>query len=186
MSKIDPSLFNTQELALEQEQATCPQCASPLELRHGKHGAFLGCSAYPSCHYLRPLKIIEHDQDIEKVLEGSECPVCGHPLAIKKGRYGLFIGCTHYPECTHIADINEQGQIEPSCPLCAPGQLVARTSRYGKRFYACNQYPSCHFVVNDKPLAKTCPDCGFKILVVRRGRQICPKKGCGFQQDAAV
>ncbi|MGO4999674.1 topoisomerase DNA-binding C4 zinc finger domain-containing protein [Oceanisphaera sp. W20_SRM_FM3] len=182
MSKIDSSLFSTKEMAPEWEHTPCPQCGAALELRHGKHGAFLGCATYPACDYLRPLKVVEPDQDIEKVLEGSECPLCQHPLALKKGRFGLFIGCTHYPECHHIADINDQGDAEPSCPLCKKGLLVARTSRYGKRFYACNHYPQCRFISNDKPVAETCPDCGFAILVERKGQLHCPKKGCGYRK----
>lgn len=186
MSKIDHSLFSTQESAQEWASEPCPQCGGKLQLRHGKHGAFLGCASYPACDYLRPLKVIEHDQDVEKVLEGSECPSCGHVLAMKKGRYGLFIGCTRYPECRYVADLNDQGVVEPACPACRQGQLVARTSRYGKRFYACNRYPDCRFVVNDRPLAEPCPDCGYGILVERKGQVLCPRKGCGYHRDPHI
>ncbi|GAA3710621.1 type I DNA topoisomerase [Oceanisphaera sediminis] len=181
MSKIDSSLFNTQDHGPDWADEPCPRCGGTLELRHGKHGAFVGCASYPACDYLRPLKVIEHDQDVEKVLEGSQCPLCDHPLAIKKGRYGLFIGCTHYPACHHVADINDQGQIDPPCPRCGKGQLVARTSRYGKRFFACNHYPTCRYVINERPVAEPCPECGFGILVERKGGLHCPNKGCGYQ-----
>ncbi|WP_298719821.1 topoisomerase DNA-binding C4 zinc finger domain-containing protein [uncultured Oceanisphaera sp.] len=181
MSKIDSSLFNTQDHGPDWADEPCPRCGGTLELRHGKHGAFVGCASYPACDYLRPLKLIEHDQDVEKVLEGSQCPLCEYPLAIKKGRYGLFIGCTHYPACHHVADINDQGQIDPPCPSCGKGQLVARTSRYGKRFFACNHYPACRYVINDRPVAEPCPECGFGILVERKGGLHCPNKGCGYQ-----
>ena len=31
----------------------CPFCGSPLVLRHGKYGEFLGCSTYPKCKFTR-------------------------------------------------------------------------------------------------------------------------------------
>lgn len=182
MSKIDPSLFNTQDHAPQWADEPCPRCGDKLELRHGKHGAFIGCSSYPRCDYLRPFKVIEHDEDVEKVLEGSACPSCGHVLAIKKGRYGLFIGCSNYPACHHVADINEQGGTDPVCPSCGKGKLLARTSRYGKRFYGCERYPVCRYVINDKPRAEACPECGFGILAERKGQLYCPNKGCDYQR----
>nr|WP_228777423.1 topoisomerase DNA-binding C4 zinc finger domain-containing protein [Lonepinella koalarum] len=30
----------------------CPQCGSPLHIRQGKKGLFLGCSAYSNCDFL--------------------------------------------------------------------------------------------------------------------------------------
>jgi len=33
----------------------CPRCGAPMVLRHGKHGAFLGCSTYPRCRGTRPV-----------------------------------------------------------------------------------------------------------------------------------
>ncbi|WP_458735808.1 DNA topoisomerase family protein [Zobellella taiwanensis] len=178
MSKIDHSLFSVQQGGGQDER--CPRCGSLLQLRQGKHGPFLGCASYPGCDYLRPLRVIEHDEDIEKVLDGSACPLCAHPLAIRKGRYGLFIGCTHYPDCHYVADVNDQGNSDPLCPACGRGHLVARTSRYGKRFYACDAYPGCRYVINEKPVATACPDCGFGILAERRGQVYCPNKGCGY------
>jgi ribosomal protein S27AE len=54
----------------------CPQCGAELVIRSGKHGPFLGCSHYPDCDYIRPLKS-QADGHIVKVLEGQECPSCG-------------------------------------------------------------------------------------------------------------
>ncbi len=33
----------------------CPKCSSPLIERSGRHGKFLGCSAYPECEYTKSL-----------------------------------------------------------------------------------------------------------------------------------
>ena len=42
------------------QQEYCPQCGVPLQIKQGKKGLFLGCSAYPECDYLRPLQRAEH------------------------------------------------------------------------------------------------------------------------------
>lgn len=31
--------------------AVCPWCGSPLVIRSGKYGPFMGCSSYPKCRY---------------------------------------------------------------------------------------------------------------------------------------
>ena len=31
----------------------CPRCGSPLVLRHGKYGNFMGCSRYPQCRFIK-------------------------------------------------------------------------------------------------------------------------------------
>ena len=52
----------------------CPQCGAELVIRSGKHGPFLGCSRYPECDYVRPLKS-QADGHIVKILEGQHSPV---------------------------------------------------------------------------------------------------------------
>jgi len=87
----------------------CPQCGAPLQMKQGKKGLFLGCSAYPSCDYLRPLHKVEH-----KVLKELDetCPQCGNPLQLKQGAFGMFIGCSHYPDCDFV--VHEQQDEEQS------------------------------------------------------------------------
>lgn len=40
----------------ESETKTCPKCGKPMKLRKGKYGPFWGCTGYPDCKYLEPLK----------------------------------------------------------------------------------------------------------------------------------
>ncbi|MGJ8581658.1 MAG: topoisomerase DNA-binding C4 zinc finger domain-containing protein [Psychromonas sp.] len=166
----------------------CPKCGSALHIRNGKQGPFLGCSAYPECDYLRPL---HEKSDIKKVLTGTSCPLCENELVLKQGRFGLFIGCSDYPTCDHTAQLSEQtaqpekNEADVACPSCKKGHLIARQSRFGKTFYACNNYPDCKYAVNDKPVNEFCPDCKWPILVERKTatatRIICPKKGCSYR-----
>jgi putative DNA topoisomerase len=166
---------------------TCPECGAPLHIRNSKQGAFLGCSNYPECTYLRPL---HEKSEIKKVLSGTSCPLCAQELVLKQGRYGLFIGCSSYPDCIYTAQLSEKSEDkkddgEVTCPSCKKGKLIKRHSRYGKTFYACDNYPSCKYTVNDKPVNEFCPDCHWPILVERKTasaiRIICPKKGCGYR-----
>ncbi|WP_019615276.1 DNA topoisomerase family protein [Psychromonas ossibalaenae] len=184
MSKASQAL----ETHHEKSSETCPQCGSPLHIRNGKQGPFLGCSNYPECEYLRPL---HEKSEIKKVLSGTSCPLCNQELVLKQGRYGLFIGCSAYPDCLHTAQLSEkkeqqaEKESEISCPSCKKGHLIKRQSRYGKTFYACDNYPSCKYVLNDKPVNEFCPDCHWPIMVERKTasafRIICPKKGCGYR-----
>ena len=34
----------------------CPKCGSPLEIRTGKYGSFLGCTNYPACTYVESIE----------------------------------------------------------------------------------------------------------------------------------
>lgn len=185
MSKIDNKLFSAHEHALEKEYELCPECGSELSVRHSKHGGFIGCNSYPTCDYTRPL--VQHESIDTQVIEGSECPECGNELAVKSGRFGIFIGCTHYPECHHIEKHDQDEEtVKITCPKCGKGHMEHRTSRYGKSFYACSAYPKCKFLVNYPPVNQACPDCGFGMLVERKGaagmRVECPQKSCKFKQ----
>ncbi|WP_162062263.1 type I DNA topoisomerase [Vibrio taketomensis] len=188
--KIDPQLFSAQGHALEHQ--ACPQCAKAqrdgeLQLRHGKHGPFLGCSLYPECDYIKPLH--QNDGHIIKEL-GVPCPECGNELVLRQGRYGMFIGCSDYPQCHHIESLE---QTEPeacehvACPECAKGHLVERKTRFGKLFYACDNYPKCKFAVNQVPVIGKCQQCGYPLLVEKKlasGVKLqCADRKCHHTQD---
>lgn len=94
---------------------SCPKCGAELVIRSGKHGPFLGCSQYPACDYVRPLKS-SADGHIVKVLEGQVCPACGENLVLRQGRFGMFIGCSNYPECEHTELIDKPDETAITCP----------------------------------------------------------------------
>ncbi len=74
---------------------TCPNCASPLQIRYSFRGnRFVGCSGYPNCRVTYPLPQrgkLEKDQ--------PPCPVCRAPVvtAIEAGRPPWTL-CIN-PEC---------------------------------------------------------------------------------------
>ncbi|MEC4090360.1 type I DNA topoisomerase [Pseudoalteromonas rubra] len=181
MSKIDHSLFNADQHALEREYEVCPKCGSELVIKHSKSGPFLGCASYPACDYIRA--IAHHDNHDIKVLEDSACPLCSEPLVVRNGRYGMFIGCTGYPQCHYIAHDEEPEEAPgPPCPKCHKGTLHKRKNKYGKFFYACDTYPQCKYNVNHPPIAHPCEACGWPVMVQkhRGGKAVlqCPQKVC--------
>ncbi|GLS84830.1 DNA topoisomerase family protein [Paraferrimonas haliotis] len=184
MASPSDSLFSLHEHALERELETCPKCQSKLQIRSSKSGPFLGCSGYPKCDYSRPL--VQHQNIDTQVIDDSSCPDCGKPLAVKSGRYGIFIGCTGYPQCSFHENPNAAPEPnEVTCPQCRKGELAARTNKYGKSFYGCSNYPKCKYVLNYKPVAQACAQCGWPVLVERKMAAglslVCPQKTCRFK-----
>lgn len=180
MSGIDPALFP----AHHGQQEPCPQCGAPLQIRRSKAGLFLGCSTYPACDYLRSLTSADHA--VVKLLD-LPCPECGSPLAVRQGRFGLFIGCSQYPSCHYHASSSDSGEADWPCPQCAEGRLVARISRYGKKFWGCNRYPQCRVALKGEPHAGPCPHCQAPTLEQRRVagklQLACLRSGCGYVGD---
>ncbi|ADP10511.1 Uncharacterized protein yrdD [Erwinia sp. Ejp617] len=174
--------MNKNALFAARKNEPCPQCGAELVMRSGKHGAFLGCSQYPVCHFIRPLKA-QADGHIVKVLDGQLCPQCGGDLVLRQGRYGMFIACGRYPECGHTETIDKPDETTLACPQCDSGRLIQRRSRYGKAFYACDRYPDCQFAVNDKPVEGVCEFCQFPLLIekktARGTKRFCASKACG-------
>lgn len=163
-------------------QEYCPKCGSLLQIKQGKKGRFLGCSAYPQCDYLKPL----HPQTELKILKNlpQNCPECGHSLQLKQGHFGIFIGCSQYPQCHYI--VHDQAEISPEiipCPQCQKGNLVARRGRQGKLFYGCDRFPECNFTLPSKPYQINCPKCGFKLCTLKKETAnsrifLCANKAC--------
>lgn len=162
--------------------SSCPLCGAELVIRSGKHGPFQGCSAYPECDYVRPLKP-QADGHIVKVLDGQHCPQCEATLVLRQGRFGMFIGCSRYPECTHTEVIDKPSETAIGCPQCQTGHLIQRRSRYGKTFWSCSGYPACQFVINFQPRAGTCPVCDYPLLIEKKTAQgvrcFCASRQCG-------
>jgi DNA topoisomerase-1 len=75
----------------------------------------------------------------------------------RQGRSGDFLGCSRFPKCRGTRSM-------PTGVLCPKdgGEIAERRSKKrGKAFYGCENYPNCDFVCWDKPVAETCPECGY-------------------------
>ncbi len=99
----------------------CPQCGAELVIRSGKHGPFLGCSHYPDCDYVRPLKN-QADGHIVKVLEGQTCPSCGAVLVLRQG----VLVCLSVVAAIQIANILNLSisRMKPQLPAHSAGKGI--------------------------------------------------------------
>jgi DNA topoisomerase-1 len=113
----------------------CPTCGSPMTLRHGRYGAFLGCSKYPDCK-----GIVNIPKKGDQVFSPGELPACpaigcdGH-LTARKSRFGkTFFSCTNYPDCDVIVSTLDQieQKYDASHPK-TPYVKKAKRGRFGKK-----------------------------------------------------
>ena len=118
----------------------CPVCGSPLVIKNGANGQFVGCSNYPNCKYVKkePKKELEYIDEL--------CPVCGKPLVKRKDKKGKeFIACSGYPTCHYVKPTEQKpAEIVKTCPQCGGG-LIRKRGKYGY-FLACNNYPKCTYM----------------------------------------
>lgn len=86
----------------------CDKCGSPMEVKHGRFGEFLGCSGYPKC------------KNIQSIVKptGVKCPKCkgGQMIerhARKTGK--VFYGCNNYPKCKNAVWDKPTGNFCKKC-----------------------------------------------------------------------
>ncbi len=126
----------------------------------------------------------------EKAMEGKRvkvpdeetdevCEVCGKPMVIKIGRFGRFLACTGFPECTNTKKI-----VKPTggvCPKCGK-KVLQKKSKKGKKYFGCEDNPTCDFMTWDTPVSDKCPKCNDGTTLFRKsGRMFCLKEGCGYE-----
>jgi DNA topoisomerase-1 len=173
------------DVTTEMLDEKCPKCSSPLAIRLGKRGRFIGCTAYPECDYTQDLSTATGEKTASEIVVGRTCPECQGNLEIKTGRYGRFIGCGNYPECKFIEPLEKPIDTCVMCPICHNASILKRKSRKGKIFYSCAGYPKCNYALWNEPIDKPCPKCSWPLLTIketkRSGRQlICPHEGCDY------
>lgn len=162
----------------------CPECGSPLLERWGRYGRFLACSGYPECKYTKDLNGEARERG-DEVTTDQTCDKCGKLMVIKEGRYGKFLACQGYPECKNTKPLS----TGIGCPRdgCG-GELVERRSRRGTAYYACSHYPTCKFVLWNRPVPEPCPTCGAPFLVEkvmrnRKAQVACWREKCDYRRD---
>ena len=112
---------------------------------------------------------------------GEVCPNCGKPMVIKSGKYGKFEACSGYPECKYIKQKEKKEAKEVcDCPKCG-GKIVERTTKKGKIFYGCGNFPKCKVAVWDKPLGTLCKECNSLLVEDKDGYVKC--SACDYKED---
>ncbi|PCI74279.1 DNA topoisomerase I [Candidatus Dependentiae bacterium] len=160
----------------------CPECETPLSIKFGKTGEFVGCSGYPECKFTSNFKrsedgLVELVAAAEVVVSDIECPQCGKNLVYKRGRYGEFLACPGYPECKYIY----QETLKMPCPKCSK-KVTQRSWKKGK-FWGCAGYPDCKFAIFGEVEETPCKKCDALYHVVNKQRDgttklSCPTQGC--------
>ena len=98
----------------------CEKCGSPMSVKVGKYGPFLGCSAYPKCKTIKNI-----DDGAPEII----CPICGKGKIVKKfSRRGPFYACSAYPDCKNAYSGKPTGQ---KCSQC--GALMIESANGQER-----------------------------------------------------
>ncbi len=98
----------------------CDACGSPMQVRFGRFGKFVGCSAYPECKNVRPL--------VKPVPTGVTCPDCREGEILEKRSRGgrTFFSCNRYPKCRFAT---WERPIPEPCPECQAPFVVEKTTK---------------------------------------------------------
>jgi DNA topoisomerase I len=115
----------------------CPLCASPMKVRHGRFGAFLGCLRYPECR--GTVHIPRKGEEAVEAHELPHCPAKGCPgkLTARRSRFGkIFYSCSTFPECDVIVNKLEEIAIKyadhPRTPYQKKPRKTKKKSQAGK------------------------------------------------------
>lgn len=105
----------------------CPECGSPLTLRTGRFGQFIGCSNYPKCKYIKK----------QEKSTGVKCPKCGEgEIVEKRSRKGIFYACNRYPKCKFALWGKPTGE---KCPKCGSLMVAKITKKDGEQIVCSNK-----------------------------------------------
>ena len=105
---VEDAFKNMEKKEAETTGELCPECNSPLVIRHGKYGEFVACSNYPECKYIKKCE--------KEVKELMDCPKCGGKIVEKTTRRGKkFWGCNKYPKCDFATWYEPTGELCPEC-----------------------------------------------------------------------
>ncbi|TYO98948.1 DNA topoisomerase I [Geothermobacter ehrlichii] len=175
------------EVTTEKTDRDCPECGRGLVIKLGRRGKFLACSGFPDCRHTEPLAADQKQEPEEPVYSDQSCDKCGAKMLIKQGRYGKYLACSAYPDCRNIQPLVKPKGLGITCPECGNGELMEKTSKRGKVFYSCGDYPKCKYALWDLPKAEPCPKCGFAITTEKTTKRYgtvrkCPREDCDFQE----
>ncbi len=155
----------------EESKQVCTVCGQPMVVRWGRHGKFLGCSAFPNCKSTLPLD--EKGEPVPPEVTDQKCEKCGSGMVVRASRHGKFLACSAYPNCKNTKSLSgETTKVEPTNEKCekCESPMVIRSSKRG-RFMGCSAYPKCRNI-KSLPTGVKCPkeDCGGD-LVQRRSKK---------------
>lgn len=115
-AQAEEMTFNKEDYAADFNwDQPCPQCGSPMKVRHGRFGAFLGCTNYPECKGI--VNIPKKGEAVIAQENMPACPAidCPGQMVARKSRFGkTFYSCSTFPDCDVI--VNDLSQLEEKYP----------------------------------------------------------------------
>ncbi len=83
----------------------CPKCGASMNIRHGRYGAFLGCSKYPECKGI--VSIPKKGEQLMNPEDRPNCPAigCDGKIMMRRSRFNkIFYSCSNFPDCDVIVN----------------------------------------------------------------------------------
>ena len=109
----------------------CSKCSSPMKIRFGRFGTFLGCERYPDCKGI--INIPKKDEPIPENLPNCPAIGCDGSITQRRSRWGKpFFSCSNYPDCNVIVnqldDLTIKYQDHPKTPYEKKAKKGAKKS----------------------------------------------------------
>ena len=124
-------------------------------------------------------QIADHKGSLDEKTD-EVCEKCGKPMLKKLGKFGYFLACSGFPECRNSKSLPLGKCPKENCD----GSVVKRSSKKGRPFYSCSNYPDCDFITREIPSDKPCPKCGkllFSKRIKNKGVKLsCLNEKCGY------
>jgi DNA topoisomerase-1 len=121
--------------------------------------------------YLPFKSVLDHaDERLSEDMPKFTCPHCGNENPeLKSGWFGFYLDCAQCGKKTSVKSLNkgEPEKLDEVCPECKEGELLVRSSRYGK-FIGCSRYPECKYT-RAIPTGIKCPKCKTGDIIARKG-----------------
>ena len=126
---IEALTFNKEDYAEDFDwDQKCPKCDSKMNLRHGRFGAFLGCSKYPKCQGI--VNIPKKGEAFLKPEDRPQCPAlgCDGKIVLRKSRREkIFYSCINFPDCDII--VNNLDDLETKYDAKHPKTAYVKKAR---------------------------------------------------------
>lgn len=117
--------------------------------------------------------------NIEDEVTDEICDLCGRNMVIKYGPHGKFLACPGFPDCRNTKPYLEK--VGVACPNCGKDVVIRKTKK-GRKYYGCEDNPTCEFMSWQKPSEKKCPKCG-SFMVEKGDKLICSNETCGYMEE---
>jgi len=167
----------------EKTDEKCPECGKEMVIKMGRFGKFMACTGFPDCKFTKPLLEKEIGgkaaEEVQEEVEKEKCPKCGSSLLLKEARFGPFLACEGYPKCKFTKSIEIKAEVP--CPNCG-GDLARKSTRKGRAFWGCSNYPKCKTAFWQEPIKEKCPQCQSLMMRDSRTKLVkCSK--CDYKEE---